>query len=90
MFLALTYFIQGFLHESWNYFSGTHPNGQLGVTYNPDYWSYSIPYVDVWHISEMPLLGYMGYMPFGVYCGIWWILYAYLLNIPTNFQEDGF
>ena len=29
--------------------------------------NYNIPYVDVIHIfSEMPLLGYFGYIPFGV------------------------
>jgi hypothetical protein len=34
---------------------------------NPNYWRYDIPYVNVIHIfSEMPLLGYFGYIPFGV------------------------
>jgi hypothetical protein len=34
---------------------------------NPNYWQYNIPYVNVIHIfSEMPLLGYFGYIPFGV------------------------
>jgi hypothetical protein len=28
----------------------------------------SIPYVQVFHIFEMPLLGYAGYLPFGLKC----------------------
>jgi hypothetical protein len=31
-------------------------------------WVYAIPYVDVLHVFEMPLLGYAGYLPFGVLC----------------------
>jgi recombinational DNA repair protein (RecF pathway) len=29
---------------------------------------YAIPYVDVLHVFEMPLLGYAGYLPFGLAC----------------------
>lgn len=31
-------------------------------------WVYAIPYVDALHVFEMPLLGYAGYLPFGVLC----------------------
>ena len=31
-------------------------------------WVYVIPYVDALHIFEMPLLGYAGYLPFGLTC----------------------
>jgi len=31
-------------------------------------WIYTVPYVDRWHIFEMPLLGYAGYLPFGLEC----------------------
>lgn len=31
-------------------------------------WVYAVPYVDVIHVFEMPLLGYAGYLPFGVLC----------------------
>jgi hypothetical protein len=31
-------------------------------------WVYAIPYVDVLHVFEMPLLGYAGYLPFGLAC----------------------
>ena len=28
-------------------------------------WEYTIPWVDRFHLFEMPLLGYAGYLPFG-------------------------
>lgn len=45
----------GFFWEMWNYFS--YPK-----------WIYSIPYVYRFKIFEMPLLGYAGYLPFGLEC----------------------
>ncbi|MHB1024423.1 MAG: hypothetical protein ACYC24_01805 [Desulfobacteria bacterium] len=45
----------GFFWETWN--SGSYVK-----------WVYAIPYVDTLHIFEMPLLGYAGYLPFGVLC----------------------
>jgi hypothetical protein len=82
---SLTYLIQGFLLEGWNYLSGSHVDGKLHATNNPAYWAYSIPFVDEWHIFEMPILGYLGYIPFGVYCWVWWIATSYLLNISKGF-----
>jgi hypothetical protein len=31
-------------------------------------WQYDIPYVGRFHLFEMPLLGYAGYLPFGLMC----------------------
>ncbi len=45
----------GFFWEMWNYGSLAH-------------WEYRIPYVDGLHVFEMPLLGYAGYLPFGIEC----------------------
>lgn len=45
----------GFFWEMWNF-------GSLAR------WEYSIPHVDRFRIFEMPLLGYAGYLPFGVEC----------------------
>jgi len=87
LIFALTYLIQGFLLEFWNYFSGVHEGGEVVLTYTPAYWTYSIPYVNVYHVFEMPVLGLLGYLPFGVYCWVWWIVFAYLLNIPTQFSK---
>lgn len=45
----------GLLWELWNYGSQAK-------------WIYSIPSVQRFHLFEMPLLGYAGYLPFGVLC----------------------
>ena len=55
----------------------------------PAYWQYSLPYVDVLHVFEMPLLGYFGYLPFGGYCWLWWIAVATLLNIPAKLLQEN-
>jgi hypothetical protein len=47
----------GFFWELWNY-------GSLAK------WHYSVPYVQRFHVFEMPLLGYAGYLPFGVQCAL--------------------
>jgi hypothetical protein len=43
----------GFFWEMWNYLS--YPK-----------WVYHLPGVGFWHLFEMPLLGYLGYLPFGL------------------------
>jgi len=45
----------GFLWEMWN-------TGSLAR------WEYNIPFVDRFHLFEMPALGYAGYLPFGIEC----------------------
>lgn len=52
---ALAALLCGLFWEMWNYHSLAK-------------WIYSIPYVDRFHIFEMPILGYMGYLPFGLLC----------------------
>jgi hypothetical protein len=47
--------ICGFFWEMWNYYSLTR-------------WEYAVPLVDCCHIFAMPLLGYGGYLPFGLEC----------------------
>lgn len=47
--------ICGFFWEMWNFYSLTR-------------WEYTIPFVDRYHIFAMPLLGYGGYLPFGLEC----------------------
>jgi hypothetical protein len=43
----------GWFWEMWNYWA--YPK-----------WQYTIPYLDFAHVFEMPLLGYGGYLPFGL------------------------
>lgn len=52
---ALAALICGFFWELWNFKSLAH-------------WEYSIPWVERFHLFEMPLLGYAGYLPFGLMC----------------------
>ncbi|MGR9115614.1 MAG: hypothetical protein ACU85E_07595 [Gammaproteobacteria bacterium] len=55
--LAVSGLICGLFWEMWNGKSLTH-------------WEYSIPYLQRFEIFEMPILGYLGYLPFGVFCGL--------------------
>jgi len=43
----------GFWWEMWNY-------------YSLPKWYYTIPYVGFYKVFEMPALGYLGYLPFGL------------------------
>lgn len=86
---ALTYLVAGFMLEGQNYLSAIHDGQTALFTNDPAYWQYSIPFVNVAHIFEMPLLGYFGYLPFGVYCWLWWITCATLLNIPAKFLTEN-
>lgn len=85
--MCLTYLIQGFFHETWNYFSALHLSNNEIVTYNPGFWQYSVPYVNRFHVFEMPVLGFFGYLPFGLYCWVAWLLFAYMLGIDPKFEN---
>lgn len=52
---ALAALVCGFFWEMWNFYSFAK-------------WKYSIPFVQRFHVFEMPLLGYGGYLPFGLEC----------------------
>jgi hypothetical protein len=54
---ALAALLCGVFWEMWNY-------GSLAK------WHYSVPLVNRFHVFEMPLLGYAGYLPFGVTCAV--------------------
>lgn len=49
---------------------------------NPSYWKYDIPYLNAWHIGEMPLVGFLGYIPFGVCCWAMWLVALAIVNPP--------
>ncbi len=80
--VALSGLINGFFWEFWNF--GSEWFHDYAPT-NPNYWKYSIPYLDKYHIfSEMPLLGYLGYLCFGIVCWVQWLAVAYIFNFdPT-------
>ncbi|MEW6672110.1 MAG: hypothetical protein AB1427_10415 [Thermodesulfobacteriota bacterium] len=52
---ALAALVCGWFWEMWNFYSLAK-------------WQYSIPYVERFRIFEMPVLGYAGYLPFGLQC----------------------
>lgn len=57
---------------------------------NPPLWIYSLPYLDAFElpIGEMPVLGYFGYIPFGIYAWVWWMAFGYLLGTPLKVTLD--
>jgi len=63
---ALSALVCGFFWEMWNQFSLLR-------------WEYQVPVFGGLHIFEMPLLGYLGYLPFGIICG--WLC---LIMIPRE------
>ena len=52
---AVAALICGFVWETWNYYSYAK-------------WIYNVPWVERWRIWEMPILGFAGYLPFGMEC----------------------
>lgn len=85
--IALASILNGFFWELWNYGSA---NPDIGYPTNPNYWIYDIPYVNVIHIfSEMPLLGYYGYLPFGALVWVFFIWIGKLCNKDTDIYLDG-
>ncbi len=55
--LALAALICGFFWELWN-------------DHSLAKWVYTIPYVQRFQLFEMPILGYAGYLPFGLECAV--------------------
>ena len=64
---ALAALACGFFWEMWNYFSLAK-------------WEYSVPLVHRFLIFEMPLLGYGGYLPFGLECMVIGAMLENLVN----------
>lgn len=62
--VAVAGLVCGFFWELWNYNSLAH-------------WEYSVPFVHRFELFHMPILGYGGYLPFGLEC----LAVAKLLNI---------
>ncbi|MGE3541377.1 MAG: hypothetical protein AB7N91_28580 [Candidatus Tectimicrobiota bacterium] len=67
---ALAALVCGFWWEMWNMYS-------LGK------WVYTVPFVNRFHLFEMPLLGYGGYIPFGLECA------AVLALLPGTAPEPA-
>ncbi|MBN2124894.1 MAG: hypothetical protein JW821_11415 [Deltaproteobacteria bacterium] len=61
----------GFFWEMWNFFSLAR-------------WQYNVPFVNRFHVFEMPILGYAGYLPFGLECAV----IADLISSRGSFSAD--
>ena len=73
---ALAALICGIFWEMWN-------SGSLA------HWEYGIPFTHRFHLFEMPLLGYAGYLPFGLEClAIVQLFFPSLLLSPQQRAED--
>lgn len=70
--LAMAALICGFFWEMWNFYSYAK-------------WEYSIPFVHRYLIFEMPVLGYLGYLPFGIQCGLIGIKINQLTKADLNY-----
>ena len=53
--VAFAALLCGFFWELWNFYSLAH-------------WEYAVPFVHRFQVFHMPLLGYAGYLPFGLEC----------------------
>lgn len=67
---ALSALICGVFWEFWNFHSYAK-------------WKYSVPFVDALKIFEMPLLGFAGYLPFGLECAV----IAYLVAGRKDYED---
>jgi hypothetical protein len=84
--IALATLVNGFFWEFWNF--GSEWFHDYAPT-NPNYWKYSVPYLDKYHIfSEMPILGYFGYLIFGIGCWMLWLTVAYLVGFDAKIEID--
>ena len=67
----------GFCWETWNYWSFAK-------------WVYAVPWVHGFRIWEMPLVGFAGYLPFGVECAAvtYWLYDAFGLSAEGERAEE--
>jgi hypothetical protein len=65
--LFLSGIICGFLWEFWNYWALTK-------------WVYTLPFLENPKIFEMPLAGFLGFLPFAVECYVMWVFSLALIN----------
>ncbi|GGG01794.1 hypothetical protein GCM10010912_53280 [Paenibacillus albidus] len=87
MLFGLATLFNGFFWEFWNFGSEWFHDS---MPTNPNYWKYSVPYLDKIHIfSEMPILGYFGYIFFGINCWIIWLIAAYIFDFDADLEVKG-
>jgi hypothetical protein len=65
--LLLAGFLCGWFWEFWNYWAAAK-------------WHYIFPMFQTWKIFEMPLPGYLGFVPFGVECFVMYVTASWLVG----------
>jgi len=78
--LLLSGFVCGWLWEFWNYWAAAK-------------WHYIFPVLQGWKIFEMPIPGYLGFLPFALECFVMYVTAAWALRLvkpETARQTDGF
>ncbi len=73
---ALAALVCGFFWEMWNW--GSLPK-----------WHYAVPYAQRFHLFEMPILGYAGYLPFGLECALVMDLAARIIERRPLWPLEG-
>jgi hypothetical protein len=69
--------VTGFFWEMWNF-------------YSMPKWTYSVPFVGFGHLFEMPILGYSGYLPFGLEVfAIFGLFFSLFLRSPQYYARVG-
>jgi len=63
-------FVCGWLWEFWNYWAAAK-------------WHYIFPMFQGWKIFEMPIPGYLGFLPFALECFVMYVTAAWVAGIPT-------
>lgn len=64
-------FVCGWLWEFWNYWAAAK-------------WHYIFPMFQQWKIFEMPIPGYLGFLPFALECFVMYVTAAWLLRLQTS------
>lgn len=88
LLIGISMIICGLMWEFVNFGSEKFYNYQ---PLNPSYWKYAVPYVNKIRLpfSEMPILGYFGYIPYGWVCWLQWILSAKLFGFDENISVQN-
>jgi hypothetical protein len=63
----------GLMWEFWNFWAGSK-------------WIYTVPFFGKWKLYEMPVLGFLGFLPFALEC---WILYHLLKAIQRRIHSPA-
>jgi hypothetical protein len=69
--LLISGFVCGWLWEFWNYWAAAK-------------WHYIFPILQAWKIFEMPLPGYLGFLPFGLECFVMYVTAKWVIGRLTG------